>query len=235
MKDFLMTLVFPHKCAACGKTMSGKRVEMLCETCDRQLHRITEPRCKRCSKPIADITQELCEDCSQREYVVSSGKALYLYDERMQQVIRQFKYEGCFEIGNYFAERMAEAFGDWIQREKMEMIMPVPVHRKRLRFRGFNQAAVLAERLGECLGMPVLSDLLIRTEDTKPQKTLDMHKRIANLQKGFAVTKPVVGKRILLVDDIYTTGATLEACGKVLKKAGSEKICFVSLCIGTVS
>ena len=62
-----------------------------------------------------------------------------------------------------------------------------------------------------------------------------MHKRIANLQKGFAVTKPVAGKRILLVDDIYTTGATLEACGKVLKKAGSEKICFVSLCIGTVS
>lgn len=235
MKDFLMTLVFPHKCAACGKTMPGKRVEMLCETCDRQLHPITEPRCKRCSKPIADITQELCEDCSQREYVVSYGKALYLYDERMQQVIRQFKYEGRFEIGNYFAERMADAFGEWIYRERLDMILPVPIHKKRLRFRGFNQAAVMAEYLGGCLGMPVLSDLLIRTEDTKPQKTLDMHKRIANLQKGFAVTKPVVGKRILLVDDIYTTGATLEACGKVLKKAGSEKICFVSLCIGTVS
>lgn len=101
MKDFLMTLVFPHKCAACGKTMPGKRTEMLCETCDRQLHAITEPRCKRCSKPVDDLTQELCEDCAKREFIVSGGKALYRYDERMQQVIRQFKYEGCFEIGDF--------------------------------------------------------------------------------------------------------------------------------------
>lgn len=112
MNDFLMTLVFPHKCAACGKTMPGKRTEMLCETCDRQLHAITEPRCKRCSKPVDDLTQELCEDCAKREFIVSGGKALYRYDERMQQVIRQFKYEGCFEIGDFFAERMAQAFGD---------------------------------------------------------------------------------------------------------------------------
>lgn len=158
---------------------------------------------------------------------------MYRYDERMQQVIRQFKYEGCFEIGDFFAERMAQAFGDWIQREKLEMIMPVPVHKKRLRFRGFNQAEILAEKLGECLDIPVRAEVLVRTEDTKPQKTLDVHKRIANLQKGFAVTRPVEGRRILLVDDIYTTGATLEACGNVLKRAGAEKICFVSLCIGT--
>ena len=233
MKDFLMTLVFPHKCAACGKTMPGRRTEMLCETCDRQLHAITEPRCKRCSKPVDDLTQELCEDCAKREFIVSGGKALYRYDERMQQVIRQFKYEGCFEIGDFFAERMAQAFGDWIQKEKLEMIMPVPVHKKRLRFRGFNQAEILAEKLGECLDIPVRTQVLVRTEDTKPQKTLDVHKRIANLQKGFAVTRPVEGRRILLVDDIYTTGATLEACGNVLKRAGAEKICFVSLCIGT--
>ena len=210
MKDFLITLVFPHKCAACGKTMPGGRTEMLCETCDRQLHAITEPRCKRCSKPVDDLTQELCEDCAKREFIVSGGKALYRYDERMQQVIRQFKYEGRFEIGAVCLS-----------------------HKKRLRFRGFNQAEILAEKLGECLDIPVRTEVLVRTEDTKPQKTLDVHKRIANLQKGFAVTRPVEGRRILLVDDIYTTGATLEACGNVLKRAGAEKICFVSLCIGT--
>ena len=113
------------------------------------------------------------------------------------------------------------------------MIMPVPVNKKRLRFIGFNQAEILAEKLGECLDIPVRTEVLVRTEDTRPQKTLDVHKRIANLQKGFAVTRPVEGRRILLVDDIYTTGATLEACGNVLKRAGAEKICFVSLCIGT--
>lgn len=233
MKEFLIPLVFPHKCAACGKVMPSTRENMLCETCDRQLHPITEPRCKRCSKPIDDLTREWCEDCAKREFVVSCGKALYRYDARMQEVIRRFKYEGCFEIGDFFAERMAKAFGEWIQREKLEMIMPVPVHRKRLRFRGFNQASVLAERLGECLGIFVETQMLVRIEDTKPQKTLDLHKRIANLQKGFAVTGSVEGKRILLVDDIYTTGATLEACGNVLRRAGAEKICFVSLCIGT--
>ncbi|MGN1206041.1 MAG: ComF family protein [Eubacterium sp.] len=234
MKEYLAALIFPHKCAACGRTMPADRSEMLCEMCDRALHPITEPRCKRCSKPLDDLTQELCEDCGRREYVVSSGKALYRYDERMQQVIRQFKYEGCFTIGNYFAERMAQEFGDWILRGRMDMILPVPVHKKRLRFRGFNQAAVMAITLGECLNIPVLPDVLVRTEDTKPQKTLDMHKRIANLQKGFAVTRSLEGKRILLVDDIYTTGATLEACGNVLKRAGAEEIRFVSLCIGTV-
>lgn len=233
MREFLIPLVFPHKCAACGKVIPSTRENMLCETCDRQLHPITEPRCKRCSKPIDELTREWCEDCAKREFVVSCGKALYRYDVRMQEVIRRFKYEGCFEIGDFFAERMAKAFGEWIQREKLEMIMPVPVHRKRLRFRGFNQAAVLAERLGECLGIFVETQMLVRIEDTKPQKTLDLHKRIANLQKGFAVTGSVEGKRILLVDDIYTTGATLEACGNVLRRAGAEKICFVSLCIGT--
>ena len=125
---------------------------------------------------------------------------------------------------------MAQAFGDWIQREKLEMIMPVPVHKKRLRFRGFNQAEILAEKLGECLDIPVRTQVLVRTEDTKPQKTLDVHKRIANLQKGFAVTRPVEGRRLLLVDDIYTTGATLEACGNVLKELAQRKS-VLSVCV----
>ena len=212
--------------------MPGKRTEMLCETCDRQLHAITEPRCKRCSKPVDDLTQELCEDCAKREFIVSGGKALYRYDERMQQVIRQFKYEGCFEIGDFFAERMAQAFGDWIQREKLEMIMPVPVHKKRLRFRGFNQAEILAEKLGECLDIPVRTEVLVRTEDTKPQKTLDVHKRIANLQKGFAVTRPVEGRRILLVDDIYTTGSTANAIAGKLRAVGVKNVYVLTICIG---
>ena len=235
MKDFLISLIFPHKCAACGKIVPGMRAEALCEYCDKHIVPITEPRCKRCSKPIADTTCEFCEDCEKRHFLVESGMALYPYDERMQRVIRQFKYEGCYEIGDFFAMRMGKAFYKWIYEFQPDVILPVPVHKKRLRFRGFNQAEVLAEGLGDYLNIPVDAETLIRTEDTKPQKNLDVHKRIANLQKGFALDSEVIWERVLLVDDIYTTGATLEACARVLQQAGVRHIRFVCLCIGATN
>ena len=113
------------------------------------------------------------------------------------------------------------------------LIFPVPVHKKKFRFRGFNQAEYMAAQIGMELGIPVEGDYLIRTENTKPQKGLDVRARIKNLQKSFGVIQ--TGRRyrsVLLVDDIYTTGATLEACGKALKEAGTDRIYFLCLCIG---
>lgn len=164
---------------------------------------------------------------------MEKGYALYPYDRLMKRAVRNFKYEGELSCGDYFAGELAAAYGNWIRQISPDVIIPVPIHEKRMRFRGFNQAEHIALLIGEKLGIRVLTDYLIRTENTTPQKGLDVKSRMKNLQKRFqVVADDIYFKKVLLVDDIYTTGATLEACGSALKKAGSERIYFLCLCIG---
>lgn len=228
-------MMYPEKCVICHRILESKRPGM-CSVCRSKLQPLTEPRCKRCSKPLADndIEGELCDNCRDRIFSVRQGFALYPYNEQMQRAVKNFKYRGELAGGTFFADEMAETYGAWIRKILPEVIIPVPIHKKRKRFRGFNQAACLAEQIGKRLGIPVEADYLIRRENTTPQKELDSRARLYNLQKGFEVQN-MSGKRyrrILLVDDIYTTGATLEACGMTLRRAGTEEIYFLCLCIG---
>lgn len=205
----------------------------LCSACRRQLHFVTEPRCKRCSKSLEVFEEELCGDCKGKTFYVTKGKALYSYDRMMQTAIANFKYSGELSCGAYFAGELVKKYGAWIKEISPEVILPVPVHKRKLRFRGFNQAEYMAAQIGMELGFPVIGDYLIRTENTRPQKGLDVRARIENLQRSFGIIQ--TGRRyrkVLLVDDIYTTGATLEACGKALKEAGTNRIYFLCLCIG---
>lgn len=233
MQKAVLDILFPEKCIVCHRILSDPESGRMCAICRRTVLPVTEPRCCRCSKSIDDVEGELCVDCQNRRFYVEAGYALYPYDERMQKAVRYFKYDGEAVNGLYFADQMAEQYGEWVRKICPEVILPVPVHKKRMRFRGFNQAACLAGRIGERLGIPVDLHYLVRTENTKPQKGLDSKARFRNLQKGFAVRKGGgTYQNILLVDDIYTTGATLEACGKVLNEEGAEKINFLCLCIG---
>nr|MBP3598047.1 ComF family protein [Eubacterium sp.] len=205
----------------------------MCGECQRKLAVITEPRCKRCSKTIPHMEMEFCEDCSKRTFLVEKGFALYPYDKNMKKAIRNFKYEGELSGGMYFAGKLVEYYGAWIRGIAPDAILPVPIHKNRRRFRGFNQAEYVAEIVGRELGIAVPVGYLLRTEDTLPQKKLDVKGRINNLRKGFAVQENRAPyETVLLVDDIYTTGATLEACAMVLKEAGTRRIYFLCLCIG---
>lgn len=151
----------------------------------------------------------------------------------MKKAIRNFKYEGELSCGDYFSTELVTVYGDWIKEISPDALIPVPIHKKRMRFRGFNQAEYMASIIGDKLGIRVLTDYLIRTQNTRPQKGLDVKSRVQNLQKRFQVTMDDVHvKKVLLVDDIYTTGSTLEACGSALKNAGAERIYFLCLCIG---
>ncbi len=207
--------------------------ESLCTDCRKILRPICEPRCKRCSKPLGSPEKEFCEDCSSRNFSVERGLALYPYDRVMRHAVSNFKYGGELACGDYFAEDIVRQCGEWIRGIAPEVMIPVPIHKKRMRFRGFNQAAYMAERVGARLGIEVLPDYLVRIGNTKPQKELDVLARRKNLQKGFCVNGvPKHYRRVLLFDDIYTTGATLEACAKALKNAGTDRIYFLCLCIG---
>lgn len=233
MRKAILNILFPEKCIVCHRILSDPDSGKMCAICRKTVLPVTEPRCRRCSKSIEDVEGELCEDCRDRRFYVEAGYALYPYDKPMQKAVRYFKYDGEAANGLYFADQMADRYGEWVKKIGPDIIIPVPIHKKRMRFRGFNQAACLAGRIGERLGIPADPDYLVRTENTKPQKGLDSKARFRNLQRGFAVRKDGgTYRNILLVDDIYTTGATLEACGRVLKEEGAENIYFLCLCIG---
>lgn len=233
MWNLLLDAVFPDKCAICHDILKKRRTGALCSACQRQLHPVTEPRCKRCSKSLEVSGEELCGDCRGKTFYVTKGMALYSYDRMMQTAIANFKYGGELSCGAYFAGELIKRYGTWIKEIFPEVILPVPVHKKKLRFRGFNQAEYIAAQIGMELGIPVTGDYLIRTENTRPQKGLGVRARIENLQRSFGVIQTGRPYRnVLLVDDIYTTGATLEACGKALKETGTNRIYFLCLCIG---
>lgn len=234
MKNRILRMLYPEKCVVCHRVLKDSRNGKLCDVCRPRILPVEEPRCKRCSKALADSREELCGDCRGKSFYVERGFALYPYDEQMQRAVRNLKNGGELAGAAFFAEQMAERYEKWVRGLSPDVLIPVPVHKRRLQFRGFNQAACLAVGIGAALQVSVDEHYLIRTENTKPQKSLDSRERFQNLQKGFTVRGEdgIRYESVLLIDDIYTTGATLEACGKALKEAGTKRIYFLCLCIG---
>lgn len=143
------------------------------------------------------------------------------------------KYKNRREYLDFYSEAMARRFADRVRGWNADVLIPVPVHAARRRKRGFNQAEELAKRLGRLWGIPVDTRLLVRVRKTQPQRELNPEERLKNLQQAFAAdNRRGVPKKVILVDDIYTTGSTMEACSRTLKDAGVEEIHFVVICIG---
>ena len=144
-----------------------------------------------------------------------------------------FKYHNKREYADYYAGQLMDRYGDRLRQAGAQAVIPVPLHAKKLRDRGYNQAEVLARRLGASLELPVYPKGLIRVQDTAPQKTLQGSQRGKNLYHAFRAGKLPKGlASVILVDDIYTTGATMNACSEALKKAGVRRIFCVSVCSG---
>ena len=127
---------------------------------------------------------------------------------------------------------MADQYGYYLREKKVGLIVPVPLHRKKMRIRGYNQAALVAEVLGEITGISVDEDILVRVKNTKPLKQLNDKERRRSIRGAFSVRKSVWAKTIVLIDDIYTTGSTLDEAARVLLKAGAEKVYFLTISIG---
>ena len=207
----------------------------VCKDCHDKMVLVEEPKCKCCGKGIEHKEDEFCYDCKKspmRE--VKQGFALWEYNQHTKNVIHRFKYDGRIEYAHYFVEEILFHYGERWKSIGFDMLIPVPLHKKRERFRGFNQAEVLAKGLSERLQVPLVSDWLVRRKNTKPQNGLDDKERNQNLCHAFEVLKKekTMPNRVLLVDDIYTTGTTIRQCAAVLKEAGVKEIYFICLCIG---
>lgn len=187
----------------------------------------------KCGKPVRSEEQEYCRDCGKRGHAYEQGRSLWLHVPPVTQAIYQFKFHNKRYYGDIFAREMACRYGQWIRAHEVEEIIPVPLHPSRMRARGFNQACLLAERLSCELRIPVGKHVVYRIRNTKPQKQLNDQERGKNLKQAFGVSRQWKAPRsVLLVDDIYTTGSTIDRISKVLKKAGVQKVYFLTISIG---
>ena len=187
----------------------------------------------RCGKPLEKAEQEYCRDCAKHDAAYEQGRSVWVHREPVSGAIYRFKYGNKRNYGRIFAGEMAEHCGVQIRRWGVEEIIPIPLHPARKRKRGYNQAEILAEELGCLLHIPVRKDVLYRIRKTRPQKSLNGTERIRNLKGAFAVSgKETVKAKVLIVDDIYTTGSTIRRCAKMLRLAGAEKVYFLTISIG---
>ena len=230
MMGRILDVLFPRRCPVCGEIVvpAGRFV---CPSCLGRLSPVKEPVCKRCGKEISDPSEEYCDICRGKKRSFESGVALLNYNEAARKSMSRIKYENKREFLDFYGAALAYRYEKEIKRMRADCIVPVPVHSSRKRSRGFNQAEVLADIVGQKLGIPVEKKLLVRPKKTMPQKNLSAFQRLRNLSGAFAAgTIPKGIRTVLIVDDIYTTGSTIEACSRVLKDAGIERVYFAVLC-----
>ncbi len=231
VKETLVNLIFPRRCPVCDEIVPAGE-GLICRQCQPRPQYIIEPRCRRCGKQLTGDTGLFCRDCTQRRHVFDYGYALYDY-QSMQKSIYRFKYGGRCEYAMFYAQEIYRRLWDEICMMHADSIIPIPVHQSRLRSRGYNQAGLVAAELSKLIGIPVYEHLVQRIKKTIPQKELNIQERQNNLKKAFNISADVVKlNKTILIDDIYTTGSTLDAVALELKKQGVESVYFITLCIG---
>lgn len=224
----MTALLYPPRCPLCGEISDG-----FCTKCRQKAKYVTGPRCFKCGKPVLSEEAEYCSDCIRIGHSFTAGRSLLVYEDMVKKSIYSIKYGNKREYLEYYAEDICKFLGENLCKWAPEVIIPIPMYRKKQRARGFNQAEVLAGYLGKQLEIQVCSDVLIKVRETPDQKELDRASRRSNLKNAFYVAMPdLPWKKVLLVDDVYTTGSTMDAAASVLMEHGAEKIFFVTICTG---
>lgn len=226
----VLDVLYPRRCPVCQEIIEENR---LCEKCRRKVSYIRQPRCLKCGKQIETMEEELCSDCRKKTHFFDRGIGLFAYDENVKNSLYRFKYSNKREYAAVYAKELFVQYGEILKRWDVQAVVPVPMYRDKMRQRGFNQAECIAVELSKLLGVGVEKNLIERVRNTKPMKELDDKERMKNLERAFNISEDSVKyKRILLVDDIYTTGATVDSCALLLKEKGVSKVYFAAVCIG---
>ncbi len=234
-KDFpdLAGLLFPRRCPVCQEVVE-ERNGRVCRICRIKLPYISGPVCLKCGKPLHLEEREYCQDCMKKRRWSDCGGAPFLYDKIMRNSIAGFKYAGRREYAAFYAEEIYARCGREIKHWGGEVLVPIPLHSSRKKKRGFNQAELLAKELSKRVDIPMDTGLLRRVKKTHTQKELNDQERLTNLKDAFSVRKgKIPRKNIILVDDIYTTGSTIDSAARVLKEHGAQNVYFVCICVGS--
>jgi ComF family protein len=224
-------VAFPARCGVCRGAVSEHN--SLCAECWNKVHFITDPLCHRCGLPFEYELGEsaLCARCMAQPPVFTEARSVFRYDEHSRAPLLALKYHDQTQLAPVLAEWLARAGRPYL--EKTQAILPVPLHYWRFVQRRYNQAALLAQALAKQSGIQMLPDTLVRTRATHTQSGLTRRQREANMRGAFRVPdarrKHVCGLSVLLVDDVMTTGATLDACARALHDAGVVDVYVLTL------
>ena len=228
----ILDLFYPRFCAICKTSLNDADGKFVCENCEKKLNIISGYYCLKCGSPIGDSFDtniERCEYCSTVELYFERAVAVGRYSDGLRELILQMKpYSGQYlagYLGNLLVDRLSQQ--DFIRDGTISAVVPVPIWSGRLLFiRKYNQAELLAETIASKLGLKYIGSGLIKVKYTPPQTTLDREGRLRNLIGAFNIKRRglVADKKVLLIDDVLTTGATASECAKALKRAGAKAV-----------
>ena len=229
-------LVYPRNCLFCTVPLAETERGVVCRACLGGARLIEPPFCQRCALPFAGAVTETfaCGYCQDRPFGFARTVCACRAEGVVRECIHRFKYQREMYFGPHLADWLLGAAQRWIDWHAVDAIVPVPLHPRKKREREFNQAEYLAAALSRALGVPVEQRNLRRIRDTRTQTKLDAVERAANLRGAFAIRRPEPfrKKRLVLVDDVFTTGATLDSCAKVLKAAGAGEVIALAVARG---
>ena len=222
----VLDLVYPPFCLVCKE----RGDHYLCPECAKQIVTIGSPCCRKCGMP-GDPGAYLCTDCQVRQYEFEQARSVGVYEDPLRKAIHALKYNFHLVMADPLADLMVKAFPDTFLGRHTDVVIPIPIHHSRLLDRGFNQSEELALRFCKRVSIPLERKALIKRKKTRPQVDLPTDMRAANVEGAFEVTDAnrVAGKRVLLVDDVLTTGSTVNEAAKALRAAGAMSVCAYTL------
>jgi ComF family protein len=229
--DALTSVFFPAPCRICEQLLLRATRVPICDVCLNSFTPIPKRACEICGQPIESFYTEpvqglLCPNCSPARYAFARARSLALYQDALVSAVLMMKYQRVEPLAKWFAVRLADLVRDQGEFFAADIVVPVPLHRNRQRERGYNQAALLAKPLANALKLPYQPVLLVRTRERPARKVLSIEERWEAVRGAFA-TRPgsqVDNLRVLLVDDVLTTGATLDACARALLDSGAKSV-----------
>jgi ComF family protein len=234
--DALVSVLFPAGCRICEKQLTTASRVPICDECLESFERVPGILCQVCGRPLHGLVRNpehplICPACQDKTYAFDCARSFAVYQGALVRAILLLKFEQMEPLGAWFAQRLAELAN--IEGEKLaaDVVVPVPLHRDRERERGYNQAALISKPLAKRLRLPHKAVLLMRTRARPDKQVLSLEERWESVRGAFA-TRPgsqVDKLRVLLVDDVLTTGATLDACARALREAGAKSVAGLTI------
>lgn len=242
----ILALLFPSNiyCICCGNLIDNSRPYALCDQCLESLHWANGRTCYKCGKVLADTEQrllldeirereEICDDCKQNKHFFEKGFICLQYSAKEKEMIHKYKFNGCA----YMGEKLGKIMLDRILLEDLQvnMVIPVPMHPKNQMKRGYNQSELMAKVVAKGLGVVYNNQVLIRKSYKAPMNKLNAKQREDNVKASYGIAEEKIklnNQSILVIDDIYTTGSTVDECSRILIQAGAKKVYVLALAAG---
>ncbi len=250
----VMELLYPPRCPLCDELRPARSLfqwaerpakSFVCEDCCDKLPWAAEPVCMKCGKPVGSNETEFCGDCMRTRHLFDQGRAAFTYSGAMRRSVYRMKALNRRDYLDFYADAMVRMGRRYLEAWRPEVIVPVPMHWKKHAARGYNQSELLAARISCLTGIPCDRKLLRCICYTGVQKELGREERLRNLRGSFEARRPIKGRKgqqnsersgipssVLLIDDVYTTGSTMDEAARALRGIGVRKIFFMVLCTG---